>query len=557
MNAKERELVALAAAFIDKAAKLHAAERKLISHSPKAARSLVAKTRKAILAGNDPLGELFCQVRSPELRRDIGAIYTPAPIVDAMLTWASGAHVTPDRVVDPGAGSGRFLISAAHCFPMAELIGVDVDPLATLLLRANAAVLGFADRLGVHLVDYRALELPTIEGPTLYIGNPPYVRHHDIGVEWKTWFAATAARLKFTASKLAGLHIHFFLKTRDLAKPGDFGAFITAAEWLDVNYGSLLRNMLADGLGGSAVHIINAKAQPFDNAMTTGAITCFHVGNRTNAISMREVNSLDELAPLSPGRQVAWKDIAHARRWPGFVREQSTAPAEFIELGELFRVHRGQVTGSNATWIENEAMHGIPDRYLRPAITRARELIATDGTLRDATQLRRVLDLPTDLDELTPAERRAVERFLTWARGHRVDKGYVANNRKAWWSVQLRKPPPIFSTYMARSAPTFVTNLAQASYINIAHGLYPRDPLTRAQLDAVVTHLRHYVTTEGGRIYAGGLVKFEPGELERLRIPALDRLHGYHTDSQDRRTNELEARATSGRRKDGTRSIQR
>ena len=49
-----------------------------------------------------------------------------------------------------------------------------------------------------------------------------------------------------------------------VAKPGDFGAFITAAEWLDVNYGSLLRKMLADGLGGSAVHIIKPTAQPFD-----------------------------------------------------------------------------------------------------------------------------------------------------------------------------------------------------------------------------------------------------------------------------------------------------
>lgn len=546
MNAKERELVALAAAFIDKAAKLHAAERKLISRAPKIARTLIAKTRAAILAGNDPLGEMFCQLRSAEVRRDMGAVYTPAPIVEAMLTWASVAHVTPERVVDPGAGSGRFLISAAHCFPMAELIAVDVDPLATLLLRANATVLGFADRLGVHLVDYRALQLPTIDGPTLYIGNPPYVRHHDISEEWKTWFAATAARLKFSASKLAGLHIHFFLKTRELAKPGDFGAFITAAEWLDVNYGSLLRQMLADGLGGSAVHIINAKAQPFANAMTTGAITCFHVGNRPNTLSMREVNSLEELAPLSHGRAVAWNDITKARRWSGFVRTPSAAPADFIELGELFRVHRGQVTGSNATWIENEAMDGIPDRYLRPTVTRARELITAGGALRDPSKLRRVLDLPVDLDELTSAELHAVKRFLIWAKERDVDQGYVAAYRKAWWAVQLRDPPPIFSTYMARSAPTFVVNLAKARYINIAHGLYPRVPMTSEQIEAVVAHLRRYVTTEGGRIYAGGLVKFEPRELERLRIPALDRLHGYKTDSLDGST-------TQGRRSGGDR----
>ncbi|MGC0391115.1 Eco57I restriction-modification methylase domain-containing protein [Bradyrhizobium sp. USDA 241] len=548
MSAPERELAALAASFIGKTAKLTAAERKLIARVPKISRTKIAETRAAIKAGGDPLGDLFCQLRSPELRRDMGAVYTPAPIVDAMLAWASIAHVTPDRVVDPGAGSGRFLIAAAHCFPMAELIAVEVDPLAALLLRANAAVLGFANRLSIQLTDYRALELPAIDGATLFIGNPPYVRHHDITDEWKTWFAATAARLKFTASKLAGLHMHFFLKTRELAKPGDFGAFITAAEWLDVNYGSLLRKMLADGLGGSAIHIIKPTAQPFENALTTGAITCFHVGNRPNTLSMREVNSLAELSPLAAGREVAWSDIAHARKWSVFVREQSPVQPGFVELGELFRVHRGQVTGSNATWIENEMMAGIPDRYLRPSITRARELIAAGSALRDASRLRRVLDLPVDLDELAPAELDAVKRFLRWAKERQIDTGYIAASRKAWWAVQLREPPPIFSTYMARSAPSFVTNLAQARYINIAHGLYPREPMTSGQLEAVVSHLRRYVTTEGGRIYAGGLVKFEPRELERLRIPALDRLHEYTADS-------VEAAGTAGRRKNGARSV--
>jgi hypothetical protein len=74
-------------------------------------------------------------------------------------------------------GAGRFLIAAARKFPNAQLIAVELDPLASLMLRANAAVHGFADRLAVHLVDYRSFALPAIACPTLFIGNPPYVRH--------------------------------------------------------------------------------------------------------------------------------------------------------------------------------------------------------------------------------------------------------------------------------------------------------------------------------------------------------------------------------------------
>jgi hypothetical protein len=71
---------------------------------------------------------------------------------------------------------------------------------------------------------------------------------------------------------------------------------------------------------------------------------------------------------------------------------------------------------------------------------------------------------------------------------------------------------------MARRPPAFVRNLIDAQHINIAHGLYPRDPLAPKVLDrlaylAKATDVRH------GRTYAGGLTKFEPREMERLLVP--------------------------------------
>jgi hypothetical protein len=56
--------------------------------------------------------------------------------------------------------------------------------------------------------------------------------------------------------------------------------------------------------------------------------------------------------------------------------------------------------------------------------------------------------------------------------------------------------------------------------VNIAHGLYPREPLPPAALDCLAAYLRSSVTTSQGRVYAGGLAKFEPGEMERLLVPA-------------------------------------
>jgi len=527
MHTGERQLVSLAAALMGNAAGLSTSERKLLANAERIDSRVVAHARRQILAGEDILGATFCSLRSAAQRRQCGATYTPPPIIDTMVTWAQAENLRPDRIVDPGAGSGRFLIAAARKFPNAELIAVEIDPLATLMLRANAAVQGFADRLVVHVLDYRSLALPAIARPTLFIGNPPYVRHHKIGEHWKNWFAASAQRLGLTASKLAGLHIHFFFKTRELARPGDYGVFITAAEWLDVNYGAVLRRLLADGLGGTAVHVIDPRAQPFADALTTGAVTCFCIGKRPTAITMRAVSSLDNLAPLGQGRAVSRDEIAAATKWSVFVREQKQAPAGFIEIGELFRVHRGQVTGSNDVWIENDAARDVPKKFKPFTVTRARELLAAGAELASQEGLHRVIDLPAALDALDGHERKVIERFLAWARKRGAHQSYIATHRRAWWSVGLRAPAPILCTYMARRAPVFVRNKVLARHINIAHGLYPRGPLSDAELGTVLAYLRSHTSTTGGRTYAGGLIKFEPKELERILLPRLEDIHGY------------------------------
>ncbi|HEX4079082.1 MAG TPA: N-6 DNA methylase [Rhizomicrobium sp.] len=554
MNRGERRLVSLAVALIGKTQALSSPETKLVAFSRPVAPSEVARTREQILAGHDPLGTEFCLLRSAKQRRPYGATYTPPSIVAAMSAWAGAEISTPARVVDPGCGSGRYLVAAARNFPRAQLIGVEIDPLAALMLRANAAVHGFENRLTLHLADYRSLVLPPVSGSTLFIGNPPYVRHHDIAEEWKAWFASTASRFGVRASKLAGLHIHFFVKTRELARPGDFGAFITAAEWLDVNYGSTLRCMLADGLGGTALHVIRPEAQAFEDALTTSAITCFRVGSRPKQISMRSVGSLDELAPLRRGRAVDVTDAVCAPKWSVFLRERTQKPAGFIELGELFRVHRGQVTGNNSVWIDGEASQEVPRRYKPFTVTKARELIVADTTLTSNRGLRRVVDLPADLDALDEEERKTVQRFLAWARQQAAHEGYVARHRRAWWSVGLRAPAPILCTYMGRRPPAFVRNRADARHINIAHGLYPREPISESMFAATLAYLRRHVSVAEGRTYAGGLVKFEPREIERIVMPQPGDIHAYLVQSEESpRT--LDRGGAAGRRRRGEEQI--
>jgi adenine-specific DNA-methyltransferase len=517
--ASTAELAALAVALgAREVSGWSAAEESLTAYLPPPAPDTVAAARAAIEQGGDPLGDAFSRLLSAEQRRPLGATYTPAPIVDAMLAWA-GTQVHPARVIDPGVGSARFLVAAGRAFPLAHLVGVDVDPLAALLARGHLAAAGLAGRASVAVRDFRDAPLPPIDGRTLYLGNPPYVRHHLIDGRWKGWLVDIARKHGLRASQLAGLHVHFFLAIAETARPGDVGVLITAAEWLDVNYGRLVRELLLGPLGARNLQIIEPAAMPFPGTATTAVITGFEVGARPPTIGLRRVDALDRLGKLEADWQIRRERLLDAPRWTPLTRVAPERREGFVELGELCRVHRGQVTGANRVWIAGLHSAELPESVLFPAVTKARELFGTDGALTDAARLRRVIDLPIDLDRFDSEERRAVDRFLRVAKALGADSGFIARHRKAWWSVGLRPPAPILATYMARRPPAFVRNLAAARHINIAHGLYPREPLPEPALGALAAYLSRSATTDLGRTYAGGLTKFEPREMERLLVP--------------------------------------
>ncbi|MDE0115182.1 MAG: N-6 DNA methylase [bacterium] len=518
----EQELAGLAWAVTRNGvlADLSKTESELVDAASGASDGTIGDLVNAIQQGGDPLGDAFVQLRSARQRRSSGAVYTPPEIVDAMVGWISSKE-SPARIVDPGSGSGRFALKAGRTFSDASLVAVELDPLAALLCRANLTAAGLDDRSRVIVDDYRQADLSRCDGVTAFVGNPPYVRHHQIEPRWKQWLTSSAASRGLPVSALAGMHVHFFLATLLHARPGDLGAFVTSAEWMDVNYGRLLRGMLTDGLGGESVHVVAPEAMPFEGTATTASVICFEVGSKASSVKMRRVKKVEDLANLTRGRRVGKQRLKQEKRWSSLLTSAPPVPEGYVPLGELCRVHRGAVTGANSTWITKANDPALPTRALFPSVTKARELFdSPDGVLSSFAGLRAVIDLPADLGELDDEERVQVDRFLRLAERDGARSSYVARHRNPWWAVGLRSPAPILATYMARRPPAFVRNLVGARHVNVAHGIYPREPMADDLLDVLAASLRSGVSVAQGRTYAGGLTKFEPSEMERIPVPS-------------------------------------
>ena len=468
-------------------------------------------------AEDDAWGAAHCQQLPADERRRQGITLTPTWLVDLMLDRvAQAGHF--DTLVDPGAGSGRFCIAAAKRFPAARILAVERSDAMTDVLERTLRAEGLEGRVEVIRSDFRDAPL-VLAGRTAFVGNPPFVRHHDIEPVWKQWYAQRMERLGQSASQLAGLHLHFLARAAELMRAGDHLCIVTSAEWLDNGYGSAWRQLLSRDTAALQLRglwVADPKAPVFPEALVSAVVfEAAHSSGRQKV----EVGQLAKTG-LQTVRALTHDELHAEGRWTPLCQQDLAIPTSGIDLGELFKVTRGQVTGLNEAWVLPMASDALPPGLTMAAVTRAREII--DGTVDapDAlTRLRRVVSLPADLSGLADATRARVDRFLAVARARGAADGYVAKQRRAWHALDLRAPPAAMVSYMGRRPPVFRANPHAVSYLNIAHGLYPRQPVSADTLASILSFLNTTTTMGAGRMYGGGLAKFEPSDISRLRVP--------------------------------------
>lgn len=463
----------------------------------------------------DALGDAYCIANDSRSRRADGITLTPAWLVERMLDEV--ADQSFETVVDCGAGTGRFAIAAARRLPRARIVAVEINPELAALLRQRLAQCELAHRVTVIEADFRSATVQS-SGRTLYLGNPPYVRHHDIDPAWKDWYAQRMASFGLKASQLAGLHAHFMLRSAESMRPGDAMCFVTSAEWLDNGYGSAVRALLS-GRGRSVRGLwVADSGQPvFADALVSSVVVRVDCAAEQGAVRAGVIGD----ARLHTLREVTMPQFAASDRWSTWCQPTLAVPIDGIEVGALFRVTRGQVTGLNAAWVVDAQQSELPRSLTVASVTRAKELIDDVVATRSGVDgLRRVVALPADLDAIGAEHRAAVNRFLAMAKALGADRTYIARHRNPWHAVDMREPPAAFVSYMGRRPPVFRANPWCASFVNIAHGLYPRQAIADATLTRLLDYLNRATGLHDGRMYGGGMAKFEPSDIARLRVPA-------------------------------------
>jgi adenine-specific DNA-methyltransferase len=464
-----------------------------------------------IRSGADPLGDALCRIRSRAERRRIGQFLTDKTIIEPMVNWV--AAQAPERVIDAGCGTGRFSMAIASGSPAGLIEAIDADPIATLICRANLAVLDPLVEVCVRNEDFLEAAITEIEGRTAFIGNPPYVRHHALSREVKAHAQLVGESVGQSISGQAGLHALFVLKATQGSKPGDVGSFITSSEWLDAKYGRAVRRALSNGMGLTRLDLIDTRSDVFDDAMSSGVIFSWQV-NYDGDIKVRHITNREQICALTGGESIKREAVQNADRWSDLTEPASDTRTGLVQLGSIARVHRGIATGANSFFVmtPDEARERGIEQWTTPCLTRALQVIHADGEIQAGTGTHVLLDLP---DELPDDE--ALATYLAYGESLGVHKRYICSHRSQWWRIGETKIPNIVATYMARRPPCFALNTPGFKTTNNIHGIHLR-PDAGIGAGELVHALNAAASSARGRTYYGGLTKIEPREMEAIGI---------------------------------------
>ena len=469
----------------------------------------------------------------PELARHIAAC--------ARAMWPESLQVD---FCDPAIGTGVFFGALCETFPREGIVSASGIEVNERIARAAHDVWAPLDLHVVHgdfMEQISRAHCP--QRPNLILTNPPYVRHHHIPAQRKAELQSLVAEMTgLRVNGLAGFYVYYLMVATEWMRDDGLGVWLIPSEFMDVNYGEVLRRYLTCSATLLRVHRFDSSECLFDDALVTSSVVFLRKSRPTGRERVHFTSGPDIRNPTHR-RSMTLERLRASDKWTsaafGAAGHGASKETDTPCLGDLFVAKRGIATGANAFFVmeRREAQRlGLPPAMLRPILPSPRYLSATVLEADEA-------GYPTIEPQLCLLDCRLPESQVShkypalWAYLESgVAKGlpdrYLCQRRSPWYRQEDRDPPLFFCTYMGRprdGAPLFrfIWNRSQAIAANVYLLLYPRPWLAallagHRELEAALFDALQAVSdaemVASGRTYGGGLHKLEPGELAALRL---------------------------------------
>lgn len=309
------------------------------------------------------IGSIYTVMLPETMRSDMGAYYTPPPMVNRLLDLSeqAGTDFAICTAIDPACGGGAFLAPVALRMwkrttkpaagdalqdIAARLRGIELDPFAAWITQVllEASLLPLCVKAGARFPQIitvgDALQHDQMGKFSLVIGNPPYGR-----VKLTDAMRTKYARSLYGHANLYGLFTDLALR---LVEQNGVIAYLTPTSFLGGQYFKALRKILMDDATPAAFDFIADRDGVFDDVLQETILVTYQVAKskKAAAVSLIVPKGIEQAAIESIGKIRVPADggpwiIPRAVKDSTYVQVLAKMPARLADFG--YQVSTGQL----------------------------------------------------------------------------------------------------------------------------------------------------------------------------------------------------------------------
>ena len=462
-----------------------------------------------------------------EILRDKGQFWTPSWVAEAMVAYVAN---NTDLIFDPATGRGAFfeaLLKLGKSDISFWGTDIDDDVLSDKIYKHEKAFVEKRDFI---------MRPPQRKFKSI-IANPPYIRHHRIDTDTKTFLKQLSTKIIGNPiDGRAGYHIYFLIQALNLLEKNGRLAFIMPADTCEGKFAKVLWQWISENFCIDCAIIFDEQATPFPNVDTNAIILLIKNSQPKNTLFWVKANesytpglfdfiSSDFQQHHCETIEITSRNLKEAISTGLSRRPQSNQGFKF-HLNDFANVMRGIATGSNEFFFltsEQVKAFDIPQAFLKRAIGRTKDATQSILTVADIENLdkkhRPTLLFSPNGHKTYPE---SVANYLKLGENLGLPDRALLKQRNPWYKMEERKVPPLLFAYLGRRNTRFIKNEANVIPLTCFLCVYPIYD-DKAYIENLWQALNHPETLENlrlvGKSYGSGAIKVEPSNLNRLPIP--------------------------------------
>jgi len=388
-------------------------------------------------------------------------VYTPPEVVKLYWKIMARHRKSLNRILDVGAGDGRFALDGKYL----RYEGIEID-------RSSVPGPNFPRNA---IFRYGCAFEATGKNYDACIGNPPYVRHHNIEAKWrKKIIARIEKRLKITLHQQCNLFTYFICLGIMSTKPDGIISFIIPYEWVSRPSVGALREYIRKQ--GWAVHVYRFQESIFEKVETTACIAIIDKST-SNASSAWQFYNIDKRFNVKRRKNILGSNFSFL---------------QYEDRGSVWAL-RGLSPGTQKVFTlteEERIKHGLTLKDVVPCVTTLKSVPKKLYSLTEKNFHKFFVSAGAKCWLIRSNEPLSL-RLKKYLGRITADKRntYTCKNRRPWYKYSPHPAPQLlYNSGFTIKGPRFVVNKVKARTIGGVHGIHSKEKLK-------VQRLRSYLSS--------------------------------------------------------------